>query len=186
MRVCSTSKTAAPGNRDHSSLIRTVASSPIAARPIHFRSLVGCRNPDMGTFLTCLVALVMLSSRTYGEQKSLSPFPSAPIPQAAPVFGAVDWSLAGAVVIARTLDWTSTEECLRRPWCREAELPTVLVKNKVGFAAFEAVASGLSILAQYEMTRHGHKRLARLGQSIDLGALGYSVLHNYRKDRTRW
>jgi hypothetical protein len=140
----------------------------------------------MRTFLTALVVLVMLSSRAYGEPNSLAPFPSAPIPRAAaPVFGVVDWSLAGSVVIARALDWTSTEECLRRPWCREAELPTVLVKNKVGFAAFEAVASGFSVLAQYEITRHGHKRLARLGQSIDLGAIGYSVLHNYRKDRAR-
>jgi uncharacterized membrane protein YebE (DUF533 family) len=186
MRVCSASKTGAPVNHDHSSLIRTVASSPIAARPIHFRSFVGCRYPGMRTFLASLVALVMLSSRAYGEPKSSSLFPNAPIPQAAPLFGAVDWSLAGSVVIARALDWTSTEECLRRPWCREVELPTVLVKNKVGFGAFEAVASGFSILAQYEMTRHGHKRLARLGQSIDLGAIGYSVLHNYRRDGTRW
>jgi hypothetical protein len=142
----------------------------------------------MRTLLTFQVALVILSSRAYGdgEPKSLSPFPSAPIPQASPLCGAVDWSLAGSVVIARALDWTSTEECLRRPWCREAELPTALVKNKVGFAAFEAGASGFSILAQYEGTRKGHRRLARLGQSVDLGALGYSVLHNYRKDRTRW
>ena len=40
--------------------------------------------------------------------------------------------MAGSVVMARALDWTSTEECLRRPWCREAELPTALVKSKVG------------------------------------------------------
>jgi hypothetical protein len=184
MRVCSASK-APPVNQHHSSLIRTASSSPIAARPICFRLFVGCRYPGTRAFLTSLVALVMLTSCAYGEPKSLSPFPSAPIPQAPPLFGAVDWSLAGSVVIARALDWTSTEECLRRPWCREAQLPTVLVKNKVGFAAFETVASGFSILAQYEMTRHGHKRLARLGQSINLGAIGYSVLHNYRSDRTR-
>jgi hypothetical protein len=35
------------------------------------------------------------------------------------------------------------------------------------------------------MTRHGHRRLARLGQSIDVASIGYSVLHNYRKDLTR-
>jgi hypothetical protein len=90
------------------------------------------------------------------------------------------------VVVGGALDWTSTEECLRRPWCHEVELPTVLVKNKVGFAAFEAGVSGFSILAEYEMTRHGRRRLARLGQSIDVGSIGYSVLHNYRNDRTRW
>ena len=58
------------------------------------------------------------------------------------------------LVSARTLDWTSTEECLRRPWQQyhEVELPTALVKRKVGFAAFEAGVSGLSILDEYEMT----------------------------------
>jgi hypothetical protein len=141
----------------------------------------------MKTFLAFLVVLVMLSSRAYSEPNSLSSLPSAPKPAAVKshLFGTVDWTLAGSVVVARALDWTSTEECLRRPWCHEVELPTVLVKNKVGFAAFEAGVSAFSILAQYEMTRHGHRRLERLGQSIDVGSIGYSVLHNYRNDRTR-
>jgi len=91
-------------------------------------------------------------------------------------------------VVARALDWTSTEECLRRPWrqCHEAELPSALVKSKVGLAAFEAGVSGLSILAQYEMTRHGHRRLARLGQTVDVGSIAYAVLHNYKMDQSRW
>jgi hypothetical protein len=98
----------------------------------------------------------------------------------------VDWSLAGSVVVARALDWTSTEECLRRSWCHEAELPTALVKSKVGFAAFEAGTTGLSIPAQYEMNRRGHRRLARLRPGVDVGSIGYAVMHNYKMDRTRW
>jgi hypothetical protein len=39
----------------------------------------------------------------------------------------------------------------------------------VGFAGFEAGVSALSILAKYEMTRHGHRKLACLGQAIDVG-----------------
>jgi hypothetical protein len=101
------------------------------------------------------------------------------------LFGTVDWTLAGPVVVARALG-DIYRGVLRRPWCREVELPTEPVKNKVGFAAFEAVVSGFSILAQYEMTRHGHRRLARLGQSIDVGSIWYSVLPNYPNDRTRW
>jgi hypothetical protein len=99
-----------------------------------------------------------------------------------PVFGIVDWSLAGSVVATRALDWTSTEECLRRPWkqCHEGELPSTLVKNRAGFAAYEAAVSAFSILAQYEMTRHGHRRVARLGQGVDVGFIGYTVMHNYR------
>jgi hypothetical protein len=35
---------------------------------------------------------------------------------------------------SRALEWTSTEESLRRLWqCHEAELPTDLVQSKVGF-----------------------------------------------------
>jgi hypothetical protein len=142
----------------------------------------------MKIFLASLVAFVMLSWRAYAE-----PDPSSSLASATKVaavkshlFGTVDWTLAGSVVLGRALDWTSTEECLRRPWCREVELPTELVKNKVGFAVFEAAVSGFSILAQYEMTRHGHRRLARLGQSLDVGSIWYSVLHNYPNDRTRW
>jgi hypothetical protein len=82
----------------------------------------------------------MLSSHAYADPRSSSLLPSAPTPAAVKmrVFGIVDWSLAGSVVVARALDWTSTEECLRHPWCREGELPTGLVKNEGGFAAYEA------------------------------------------------
>ncbi len=68
---------------------------------------------------------------------------------------------------------------MRRPWCRETELPTALVKNKVGFAAFETAVSGLSILAEYEMTRHGHRRWARWGQGVDVAFVSSTVIHNY-------
>jgi hypothetical protein len=106
----------------------------------------------MKAFVVSLVALVMLSSHAYADPRSSSPLPSAPIPAAVKmrVFGIVDWSLAGSVVATRSLDWTSTERCLRRPFqqCREGELPTGLVKNEAGFAAYEAAVSALSILAQ--------------------------------------
>jgi len=146
--------------------------------------LCRCRYPCMKVFVLSLVALVMLSLHTYADPCAPSSLPSAPIPAAvkSPVFGIVDWSLAGSVVATRALDWTSTEECLRRPWkqCHEGELPSTLVKNKAGFAAYEAAVSAFSILAQYEMTRHGHRRVARLGQGVDVGFIGYTVMHNYR------
>jgi hypothetical protein len=64
-------------------------------------------------------------------------------------------------------------------------MPTGLVKNEVGFAAYEAGVSALSILAPYEMARHGHRRLARLGQGIDVVSIGYTVVHNYRTTKSR-
>jgi hypothetical protein len=140
----------------------------------------------MKAFVVPLVALVMLSSHAYGDPRPSS-LPSAPIPAAVKmrVFGIVDWSLAGSVVAARALDWTSTEECLRHPWCHEGELPTGLVKNQAGFEAYEAGVSALSILAQYEMTQHGDRRLARLCQGIDVASIGYTVVHNYRMAGSR-
>jgi hypothetical protein len=138
----------------------------------------------MKALVISLVASVMLGSHAYADPRSWSPLPGAPTPVAVKmrVFGIVDWSLAGSVVAARALDWTSTEDCLRRPWqqCHEAELPTGLVKNKAGFAAYEAGVSALSILAQYEMIRHGHRRLARLGQAIDVSSIAYTLVSNYR------
>jgi hypothetical protein len=154
------------------------------------RTRCGSMMPRSGFSARLLLASVMLSSVAYGEPSPFSLLPSAPIPVTvkSPLFGAVDWSLAGSVVVARALDWASTEECLRRPWqeCNEGELPAALVKNKPGFAAYEAGVSALSILAQYEMTRHGHRRLARLGQGIDVGSIGYTVVHNYRMAGPRW
>jgi hypothetical protein len=53
-------------------------------------------------------------------------------------------------VVVRPLDFTSTEECLRRLWqqCHEGEPPSALVHNKVVFAAYEVGVSVVSILAQ--------------------------------------
>src|ERR1700733_10416832 len=78
--------------------------------------LKGCRYPDMTAFVVPLIALVLLSSHAYADPRPSSLLPSAPTPAAVKmrVFGIVDWSLAGSVVAARALDWTSTEECLRR------------------------------------------------------------------------
>ena len=48
---------------------------------------------------------------------------------------------------------------------------------------YEARVSALCVLAQSEMTRHGHRRLARLGRGIDVGFVGHTVIDNYRRDR---
>jgi hypothetical protein len=95
---------------------------------------------SLQAFVVSLITLVMLSSHAYADPRSSPLLPSAPTPAAVKmrVFGIVDWSLAGSVVATRALDWTSTERCLRRPFqhCREGELPTGLVKNEAGFAAY--------------------------------------------------
>jgi hypothetical protein len=58
-------------------------------------------------------------------------------------------------------------------------LPTALVKNKATFFGFEEGASAPSIWGQYELTKHGHRKLAWLGQMIDTGVLAHTVADNY-------
>jgi hypothetical protein len=93
----------------------------------------------------------------------------------------LDLTLAGGVLGSHAGDWASTEECLRRPYaqCHEAQLPNALVHNKVGFAAYELSTASLEVLAQYELTKHGHRKLARLAQSLNVGYTTEVVIHNY-------
>jgi hypothetical protein len=58
-------------------------------------------------------------------------------------------------------------------------LPNALVHNKIGFGAFELATSGLSVAVQYELIRHGHRKLARIGQAIDVGIMSGTVIRNY-------
>jgi hypothetical protein len=123
-------------------------------------------------------ALVLLVGIAHAEPS----LPSAPASIHGVKLGLIDWSLAGSVLVSRALDWTSTEECLRRPYqqCHEGELPNALVHSKTGFAAFEFTTSALSVFCEYEMTKHGHRRLARIGQAIDSGVVAHTVERNYR------
>ena len=128
-----------------------------------------------------LVALLCLS----GALAHCEPLPSAPTPATVPVparFGAFDYSLAASVVAARALDFTSTEECIRRPaaQCHEVELPQSLVHSKRAFAAFEIGTASLSLFEQYELTKHGHRKLARTIQVANVALMGFVVSHNYR------
>lgn len=90
-----------------------------------------------------------------------------------------DWSLLGAAGVLRYLDYQSTEKCASDPRdFTENELPEALVHNKPGFAGFE----GGTVVANYYAYRwvaRRHRRLARLGQMINLGAVGEAVGGNY-------
>lgn len=90
-----------------------------------------------------------------------------------------DWTLLGAAAGLRYLDYQTTVKALSDPAdFHEAELPDALVDNHPGFAAFETstvVANGWIYRA---LIRHGHRRLARAGQMINLGALGGTVAFN--------
>jgi hypothetical protein len=113
-----------------------------------------------------------------------SDLPEAPKPVHKQMMTRTGLLLAGALVTARALDWATTEECLRRPWCHEAELPNALVHSKPALAAFEASTSGLSILAQYEMGKRGHKKLAIMGQAVSVNMIFAQDAYNYHVDKS--
>jgi len=86
-----------------------------------------------------------------------------------------------SVITLRALDWSTTEECIRRPKsiCYEAELPQALVHNKVGFAFFEASMAAASIEGQRLLEQHHHRKLAMIAQYANIGILSVTVGRNW-------
>jgi hypothetical protein len=113
-----------------------------------------------------------------------SDLPEAPAPFHGEVMTRTSFLLAGSVVASRALDWASTEECLRRSWCHEGELPNVLVHSKPGLAAFEASMAGLGIFAQHEMEKHGHRKMAIVGQVVSSSMILGQDAYNYYVDKS--
>ncbi|MGA7522996.1 MAG: hypothetical protein WBW84_10970 [Acidobacteriaceae bacterium] len=98
---------------------------------------------------------------------------------ALPGMTVVDWNLLGAAAAFRTLDYQTTVKALSDPAVfHEAELPQALVDNHPGFAAFEVSTVVVNYWIYRELVRHGHRRLARAGQLINLGAIGGTVASN--------
>jgi hypothetical protein len=95
---------------------------------------------------------------------------------------AADYSLWFGVLAVHTLDWTSTQQCLRRPYaqCHEGQLPVALVSNKAGFALFKAGIAFGAIEGQRYLERHGHRRLAYAAQSVHIGVVLAQDVYNYR------
>jgi hypothetical protein len=92
-----------------------------------------------------------------------------------------DWMLIGAAAPLRFFDYRSTVKATADPSrFREAELPQALVDNHAEFAAFEAGTVVANYYVYRLLVRHRHRSVARLGQAINLGALSWTVEHNYR------
>jgi hypothetical protein len=101
----------------------------------------------------------------------------------------VEYSLYSGVVVTHAADWASTEQCSRVSHeqeqagfvglCHEGLLPTAVVESKVGLAAYETATAGLEIYSQYLLTKHHHKRIARIAQFANIAATAYVVAHNY-------
>jgi hypothetical protein len=126
-----------------------------------------------------LAAVLSCASVAYG-----SDLPEAPEPFHIELMTRTSFLLAGGVVASRALDWASTEECLRRSWCHEGELPNALVRSKPGLAAFEASMSAFGIFAQHEIGKHGHRKLAIMGQVVSSSLILGQDAYNYYVDKS--
>jgi hypothetical protein len=172
-----------PFAHNESTASLTAANRAGHARFLAFNSIY----PRVAVALFALLCLIAVP--VHGES-----LPSAPVPVSAsantanqanaPVFHLTDWALSGGIVAGRALDWSSTEECIRRPWgqCHEGSLPNALVHNRVAFAAYETASAAGLIYTQYRLTRMGHRRIARTVQFVDFVYMGRVVEKNYILD----
>ncbi len=90
-----------------------------------------------------------------------------------------DWTLLGAAAALRYLDYQTTVKALSDPAdFHEVELPQALVDNHSGFAFFEGGTVVVNFWVYRLLVRHEHRRLARVGQLINLAAVGGTVAFN--------
>ncbi len=115
---------------------------------------------------------------------SMGVYPVERTPEASekgPRLNALDWSMLGAAASLRVLDFTSTEKALSQPqYFHEAILPQALVKNKPGFAAFQAGTVVLNYGAYRLLVRHHMRSVAQVSQYVYVGAMTFQVAHNYQ------
>lgn len=97
-----------------------------------------------------------------------------------PVFTATDWSISAALMATHVGDYLSTEACIHGVRCREVVLPQALVHRNGLFAAYEFGTASLETLAQWELSKHGHRRLLRAAQLINVGMTARTVADNYQ------
>jgi hypothetical protein len=120
-----------------------------------------------------LSVLLCLTLRAHAA----SSLPEAPKPHA--VFSKIDWALAAGVYGTHLTDYLSTEQCIHGTRCREVVLPQALVHRDGLFAAYEFGTASLEVLGQYEMTKLGHPRLARIIQAVNISYTARVVANNY-------
>ena len=99
----------------------------------------------------------------------------------------MDWSLLGSAAALRFLDYKSTVKAMSDPAnFREVELPNALVHNRPAFGAFEAGMVVTNYYAYRFFVEHRHRRLARIGQIMNLSAMAWTVGRNYYELNKFW
>jgi hypothetical protein len=101
--------------------------------------------------------------------------------------------LLTGVLLARTADWISTQQCVRdaKPiapkivgtWkaqgCQEKELPAALAGSKIGLAAFELGMFSGEVALSNHLASHHHRRLAVALDAVSFALTAATDAHNY-------
>lgn len=111
---------------------------------------------------------------------SVSPAVFQPPPK--PQVPKPDWTgrlLTMADVGTRALDAYSTRRMLQGP-NHEKFLPDAISGSNLGMGLYSGGMAGLNWLAQHELQKHGHPKLAHALQAVDIGATLPYALNNLR------
>jgi hypothetical protein len=142
------------------------------------------------------VALLNAPDPTVGSAFSSSSSASAaaaimpvrkPVADRKPSFTPTDWALLSSGATLRFLDYKSTVKAMSDPAnFREVQLPQALVHNRPALAAFETGTVVVDYYAYRFLVERRHRKLARLGQAINLAVVGWTVGRNYYELNEFW
>ncbi|HEY1810026.1 MAG TPA: hypothetical protein VGG42_15790 [Acidobacteriaceae bacterium] len=105
----------------------------------------------------------------------------APVPSEKPHLHLSDWAAIAGGATLRVLDYTTTERALSYPqYFHEDILPSALVHNKSGFAAFQAATVGVDIVAYRSLVHHNLRSVAVVAQYLYDSAMLFQVVSNYQ------
>jgi hypothetical protein len=171
-----------------------ISSSAVLLLPVVLVLAAGASAQKAGQTSVQTIALAEAPAPMPSSSSSLVPEPLSGTPAFMPVIRTpipaadqkprlhfMDWSLLGAAAALRALDYTSTEAAMARPqYFHEDILPSALVHNKAGFAAFQAGTVAVNYEAYRFLVRHNRRSLARLSQYMYVSVMTFQVAHNYQ------
>jgi hypothetical protein len=139
-----------------------------------------------------LAVLVLAAIQAKGEEGaySASALPPAPIAIQSRIevkhgLNRYDYALYGGILVYRAGDYMTSEKMFKAG-AVEGILPRVIVDNRAGFIAFSAGMAAIEIGSSYMLHKHGHAKLARIVDSISVGAGVANDVHNYQIGKWEW
>jgi hypothetical protein len=184
------------GDSSLSLCARNARNAPLYDSGSHFSYKMGVviqRNMRALLGFACLcVALLMAPLSARADSLPDAPVVSSSAAVSAPAhvpavrheFNRADWLIYAGVAGYRIGDYVTTERALARGG-RELELPAVLVQSKPAFLGYSLGIAAGEIAASVWLHKHGHAKLARMADSLSIGAGLASDLHNATVDSSR-